>query len=194
MPYDWHKIDQMAPVKTEAICDSATASQQPPLLELHLRPNISLPKTGFATFVGVTCILMALPIVAMIGRTALWFLLSFFAITLCGLWFALRRSEKNAHKLLEVLKFWPDRWELIRHNTNGKAQNWQANPHWIEIELHEDKGPVEHYLTLRGNGRKVELGAFLSPDERKALAVDLQRLIAGLKTYDDVERLLGNQV
>jgi uncharacterized membrane protein len=32
---------------------------------------------------------------------------------------------------------------------------------------------VPNYVTLSGNGREVEIGAFLSEDERKALYQDL---------------------
>ena len=35
--------------------------------------------------------------------------------------------------------------------------------------LHASGGPVPNYITLRGGDREVELGAFLSEDERIAL-------------------------
>ena len=39
--------------------------------------------------------------------------------------------------------------------------------------MHEKGGPVPHYVTLSGKGREVEIGAFLSEDERKALYGEL---------------------
>ena len=45
-------------------------------------------------------------------------------------------------------------------------------------------GPVESYLVLVGDhesGREVELGAFLSPEEREALQREVNRAIADLK-------------
>ncbi|MBL4811418.1 MAG: DUF2244 domain-containing protein [Rhodobacteraceae bacterium] len=159
-----------------------------------MSPNSPLQPKGFVTFISLTCAFMALPLLAMIGKSALYFLLNFFALTMLGLWFALRHNQRNAAKLHEALCFWPDKWELKHTGTNGKTQHWQANPHWIEITLHPNEGPVEQYLTLRGDGRTIELGAFLSPDERQALALDLNRLLSGLNNYDDVERLLGNQL
>jgi uncharacterized membrane protein len=39
--------------------------------------------------------------------------------------------------------------------------------------MHPKGGPVEHYVTLKGAGREVEIGAFLSVDERKALFGEL---------------------
>ena len=40
--------------------------------------------------------------------------------------------------------------------------------------LHETGGPVPNYVTLSGNGREVEIGAFLSEDERVELFSELQ--------------------
>ena len=40
--------------------------------------------------------------------------------------------------------------------------------------MHLRKGPVSHYVTLSGNGRTVEIGSFLSEDERKQLFSELQ--------------------
>ena len=49
----------------------------------------------------------------------------------------------------------------------------------MQVRLHQTGGPVPNYLTLKGDGREVELGAFLSEEERLALRDDLhQRLVA----------------
>ncbi len=55
------------------------------------------------------------------------------------------------------------------HQRGGPDQNWQANPHWVEVKLRPEGGPVENYVTPRGNNRTVEIGAFLSPDERQEM-------------------------
>jgi uncharacterized membrane protein len=47
--------------------------------------------------------------------------------------------------------------------------------------MHPDGGPVEHYLTLKGGGREVEIGAFLSPEERLALRAELTEAFARLR-------------
>ena len=39
--------------------------------------------------------------------------------------------------------------------------------------MHETDGPVPHYVTLKGMGREVEIGAFLSEEERITLYDDL---------------------
>ncbi len=40
---------------------------------------------------------------------------------------------------------------------------------------------MPHYLTLKGEGREVELGAFLTEDERLRLADDLRERLARLR-------------
>ena len=51
-----------------------------------------------------------------------------------------------------------------------------------------DGGPVEAYLTLSGSGREVELGAFLTPDERRALDIDLRSRLAALRQAPEPPR------
>ncbi|MCB1513056.1 MAG: DUF2244 domain-containing protein [Hyphomicrobiaceae bacterium] len=42
-------------------------------------------------------------------------------------------------------------------------------------------GPVEDYLTLAAQGREVELGAFLTPEERRELDRELRHRLAALR-------------
>jgi uncharacterized membrane protein len=41
------------------------------------------------------------------------------------------------------------------------------------VHLYGTEGPLPNYVTLSGNGREVEIGAFLSEDERKSLFKEL---------------------
>lgn len=157
MPYQWFQADR------------TTAS-------LHLWPYRSLPKRGFVWFIAVTAALFALPVLAYLGTAVLWVLLAFALCALAAIWAALQRSYQDG-EILEVLSLSDDLITLIRHGPRGKRQDWQARPHWVRLTLYPDQGPVPNYLTLRGNQREVELGRFLSEDERKALH---QELIARL--------------
>jgi uncharacterized membrane protein len=41
--------------------------------------------------------------------------------------------------------------------------------------MHERGGPVPNYVTLTGDGREVEIGAFLSEEERISLFDELTK-------------------
>lgn len=67
--------------------------------------------------------------------------------------------------------------QLIRINPKGDVQEWDCDRYWTKVTKYDDEGPVPHYITLRGKGREVEIGAFLSEEERIALYDDLQRAL-----------------
>lgn len=158
MPYEW------LPPSPEGEC-------------LHLWPYRSLPRRGFVWFVGGTALLIALPLLAVIGSPVLWALLPFLAAAIAALWWALERSYRDG-EILEILTLGAEEMRLARHGPKRRRAEWRANPHWVQLTLHNTGGPVPHYLTLRGNGREVEIGAFLSEDERISLHGELQAALA----------------
>ena len=139
---------------------------------LYLWPHRSLAPKGFVTFIAITVGMIALPLVAVLGSPVLWGLLPFLALAVAGIWFALVRSNRD-RQILEDLTLLPDRMHLVRHGPRGRRQEWEGNPYWVRVELHPKGGPVPNYVTLKGGAREVEIGAFLSEDERITLARDL---------------------
>jgi uncharacterized membrane protein len=154
MPYEWTRSDG-APA------------------ELHLWPYRSLPKRGFVWFIGGTAALISVPLFAALGTLVLWGLLPFLAATVAGIWWALNRSYRDG-ELTETLTLTPGRITLVRRAPDGSEQRWEANPYWVTVRLYPAGGRVAQYLTLKGEGREVELGAFLGEDERVALAEELR--------------------
>lgn len=165
-----------APERSGAFRHSAGEA---PALALRLWPNRSLPPHGFVAFIALSSALLALPLIATLGTPALWGLLPFVALAIAAIWYALRRNHADG-QLTEELTLWADRIAIVRDSPRGPRQEWQANPHWVRVELHPSGGPVENYLTLRGGGRVVELGAFLSPNEREELCSTLKRALSRL--------------
>jgi len=173
MPYRWEDRTKGAPDTFGAF---SFAAGDAPALVLTLWPHRSLPRRGFVAFIGVTVALMALPLIGLLGTLALWAILPFLAAAVAAVWYFLQRSYRDG-ELREDLSIWSDRVELVRLNPRGARQDWSANPHWVRVEMHKDARPVENYLTLKGGGREVEIGAFLSPEERSTLFGELQREI-----------------
>lgn len=127
-------------------------------------------------FIALTAALLALPLLVLIGSPVLWGLLPFVLGAVAAIWLALQRSYRDG-EIVEILRLSPDQMQLTRHGPRGRRQDWQANPHWVQVQIHPTGGPVPHYLTLRGAGREVELGAFLTEGERQALERDLRNAL-----------------
>jgi len=144
---------------------------------LSLWPYRSLLRKDFVLFMGATALVIALPLVTVLGTAVLWGLLPFFAIMFAGLWYALHVSYRRG-EVLEELTISPVSVQLTRFNPDGKIQTWDANRHWALVELHPKSGPVPNYITLRGGDREVELGSFLDATERLAVYDDLKRALA----------------
>ena len=143
---------------------------------IELWPYNSLKPKGFALFLGATFALIALPLFNVLGTKVFWGLFPFLFLTLMGIWFALRKSLKD-RQILEQLTLYKDELILIRQDPTGEQKEWVCSPYWSKLRMYDKEGPVANYITLSGNGREVELGSFLSEDERKELFSDLDRLL-----------------
>jgi len=164
MPYEW----------TDTAPDTSGAVSH----RLRLWPHRSLPPRGFAWFIATTAAFLALPALALVGTTILWGLLPFLLLTIWGIWAALRRSYRSG-QVMEQLDLNRDLLSLDRHDPGRPSRHWQTNPYWVRVTLRP--GPVEDYLTLSDGRREIELGAFLTPEERRSLARELQQRLAGLR-------------
>lgn len=147
---------------------------------LRLWPHNALTARGFAAVIGVSAGMLTLPLLAVLGQPVLWVLLPFAGLALWGLWAGLRRNLRD-RSVLEEMRLARDGLHLRRLDPRGPVQEWRAHPAWVALHLIPKGGPVAQYLTLTGGGREVELGAFLTPDERIALHDELGRVLAALK-------------
>lgn len=155
MPYEW-----------------STSSDPDPQTHLTLWPHRSLPRRGFAAFILGTFTLITIPLYPLLGTVLVWGLLPFLLLAVAGIWWGLERSYRDA-RLREDLTIGETNVHLVRTNPKGDRQEWHCNRYWARILMHPSGGPVEHYLTLKGSDREVEIGAFLSTEERMALYAEI---------------------
>lgn len=153
MPYHWE--------------DTSDAEQR-----LRLWPHNSLPPRGAMAVVLAVFLFGLIPLLAVLGSVLLWGLLPFLLLTVAGLWLAFEANYR-ARSVHEVLTLSGTQAHLVRHAPRAPRQEWQCNRYWARPEIHPTGGPVPNYVTLSGEGRVVEIGAFLSEEERVSLYDDL---------------------
>lgn len=175
MPYVWVEDPVTAPDESGAVANSDRTR-----VELRLWPHRSLTVAGFVAFFAITFVLVAIPLLSVIGTPILWGVLPFISIVLAGLWVALKRSYSDG-AVVEVLRLGDDNVTLSRRGPGTNRASWEANPHWVKVMLHQTGGPIPNYVTLKGGGREVEIGAFLSEEERRQLHAELTDTFSRLR-------------
>jgi uncharacterized membrane protein len=147
-----------------------------PVYDVRLWPNRSLTRRGHAVAMGAAAAGLAWPLIAMAGTPVFWGLAPFAVIAFAAFWFAI---DRNCRQLCieERLTLWRDELRVVRREPNGRVLRWQAEPLRVRLRLHKD-AKVEDYLTLKGGGREIELGAFLAPEERVALAGEIEAALS----------------
>lgn len=168
MPYRW----------TDTAPDTDT-----PLLTLW--PHRSLPRRGFAAMILMAFLLGTIPLYGLLGTVFLWGILPFILAMVAALWWGLERSYRDGD-ILEELRLRDHDLVLTHKPARGAAKEWACNVYWARAEMHVGGGPVPFYVTLCGNGRTVEIGSFLSEDERRALFGELQEKLSELRRRAEV--------
>jgi uncharacterized membrane protein len=139
---------------------------------LTLWPHRSLPRRGFAAMILFAFTMGTIPLYGLLGTVFFWTLLPFILLMVAALWWGLSRSYRDG-ETREDLRLTENTLHLSHTPAHGKTSHWDSNVYWVRVDMHVAGGPVPHYVTLTGNGRTVEIGAFLSEDERKLLFSEL---------------------
>ncbi len=160
----------------EAAFFAVTDRPDDPIFAKRIKPHRSLSNIGFFATIMFTACAFLLPLLAFLGTQALWTLLLFVGPAVAALWYFIRRNDKDG-TLREVITLWPDLIAVHRQNPRKADQFWHANPYWVSVHMKDTK-KIPSYLTLKGAGREIELGAFLPVEDRKDLEKDLRKHLA----------------
>ena len=161
MPYEWTRFE-----------NSETC---------HLWPHNTLNARGFVVMICIFFFFSTLPLIAVLGTKAYWGLLPFSMGAVALFWMALRRNERD-RQILEILEITRETTRLSRHQTKKENQYWDAPTYWTQLSLYKTKGPVPEYVTLKNQSREVEIGAFLSEEERVELHRDLRAALSRFRS------------
>ena len=142
-----------------------------PLLSLTIWPHRSCSKKTFLLIIVIIGFILIAPTFLFLN---IGFALSILPFSLLSIFLLFFVGNKNFNDalLIEKLKIYPKKIILERKESNNDIKKWHSNPYWTKVNIYNN-GPVESYLTLKGNGKEVELGSFLTPEER----ISLKKLI-----------------
>jgi uncharacterized membrane protein len=158
-----------------------TDNKEPIFLRMRLAPNRSLDSYGTKiVFLVIACGFL-LPIIPFIGSPIGTTLTIFSGLTFYLFLIMLQRNFQQGNTFEEIF-ISKSKIVVVHQEKNKKQKTWEGNPYWTRVTLDINNPKLKNYLTLAGKGRHIELGAFLSPDERIQLRDKIQNALAKAKS------------
>jgi uncharacterized membrane protein len=98
-----------------------------------------------------------------------WPVLGFVGIDILAIWLAFRLNYRAARAYEEIAV---SRAEIVirKVGPGGLANELRFNPTWVRLEIEEDDDDRVTRIALRVSDKRVPVGAFLNPDDRKSFA------------------------
>jgi uncharacterized membrane protein len=137
----------------------------------ELRPHRSLPPRGFGIVMLILAGASCSASLFFVLRGA-WPVTPFFGLDVGLVYLAFRLSYRSARQR-ERLHLTEDELTLERVDVYGERQRWRFQPFWLRVVL-EEPDPTSNHLYLASHGRKIPVGTFLAPVERRKLASSLK--------------------
>ena len=149
-----------------------------PTFEAVLYPNPPLGRNGFLVFAAlVSSIICAFGLgFTLIGAWPVGGFMGLELVLVIGAFIWSRRQARR-HELIRV-----DASGLYvrRVDPDGRAMDWRFEPMWARVEMDDPPRPNSHLL-LTGEGRRLAIGAFLTPEERLDVARSLREALRRLR-------------
>jgi uncharacterized membrane protein len=109
-----------------------------------------------------------------------WPVFGFYGLDVALVYWALRQSNRQG-RLFERLALTRDTLTVRRVDAKGIETRWEFQPYWLKLDVEVREGGGNR-LMLRTHGRVLEIGAFLTPDEKASLAGALRAALAKVRT------------
>ncbi|GAC1459366.1 MAG: hypothetical protein PVS2B1_22710 [Candidatus Dormibacteraceae bacterium] len=148
-------------------------------LHIEIRPNCSLSVRGARVLFAGAC-LVPLGMGGVFAWKGFWPVLPFAGLEMAVLAWALKVSlERRFHR--QTITVTERQVQVESLDERGSSQVVFPR-HWAQVKL---RRPAARYhpsrLTIESHGRQYELGGFLTEEERRGLALRLQRHIGRIK-------------
>jgi uncharacterized membrane protein len=145
------------------------------VLSIEICPNSSLSVRGARWFFVAACV-VPLGSGALLALRGFWPVLPFAGLELVALGWALNVClERRFHRQTITVTATD---VAVESRSRGAADRVVFPRHWAQVKLRRPAARLHpSRLTIESHGRQCELGSFLTEEERRGLALRLQRLI-----------------
>ena len=109
-----------------------------------------------------------------------WPVAGFCGLELLLVWGALA-LHRRAGRRRETVRLGADALVVTRIDPNGRRAVWRFEPGWLRVEV-EPRRDGDDRLVLASHGRRLAIGRFLTPAERRDFASRLRRALALWRT------------
>jgi uncharacterized membrane protein len=142
---------------------------------IEIRPNCSLSARGARAFFLSAC-LGPLIIASFLALRGFWPVLPFAGLEVLLLGWALKLSlERRHHQQCITVT---EGEVSVESRRRGACEQVVFPRHWARVKLRRPAARLHpSRLVIESHGRQCELGSFLTEEERRGLALRLQRLI-----------------
>lgn len=142
---------------------------------LEIRPNCSLSVRGARLFFASACV-VPFGMGGVLAWKGFWPILPFAGLEMALLGWALKVSlERRFHR--QTITVTERQVQVDSLDGHGSSQVVFPR-HWARVKLRRPAARLHpSRLTIESHGRQYELGGFLTEEERRGLALRLQRLI-----------------
>jgi uncharacterized membrane protein len=144
-------------------------------LRIEICPNCSLSLRGARLFFAAACV-VPFGVAGFLAIKGFWPVLPFAGLEMAVLGWALNTSmERRFHRQTIILT---ERDVSIESRERLRCEQVVFPRHWAQVKLRRPAANLHpSRLTIESHGRQCELGSFLTEEERRGLALRLQRLI-----------------
>jgi uncharacterized membrane protein len=148
----------------------------------HFRATLTPYRSATArqqTLVVLLMMAVATPAAVVFVIAGAWPVTGFMGLEIVLLFFAFRLNHWRgfAREVIEVSRA---RFRLLSVDPWGREREWLWTPAWIQV-LVADTPKRKNGLAVRSHGETVEIGSFLTADERETLADRLKGALASAR-------------
>jgi uncharacterized membrane protein len=148
---------------------------EPAALRIDICPNCSLSPRAARVFFAAACVVPC-GVAALLATRGFWPVLPFAGLEMALLGWALQVSlERRFHRQTITVT----ESDVSVESCDRRRSSRVVFPrHWAQVKLRRPAARLHpSRLTIESHGRQCELGSFLTEEERRGLALRLQRLI-----------------